>query len=153
MNGLKQLYVRQENGHFDLYRQAQKPGLGLIKHLQWLHSGILPTYLTWVILGLLVILPPVCGIQIWRGSLFAAPLLLLVIILLSKLKEEKIKMKKLKVTFEVEGRFLADRIQLNKENLEESILMAFDKKDSSPLFDDCLDAKVRNIEIEEVKAL
>ena len=29
--------------------------------------------------------------------------------------------------------------------------MAFDEKDSSPLFDDNLDAKVGNIEIQEVK--
>ncbi len=149
MDGLKQLYTWQEKGRFDLYNQAQNLGLAFIKPLRALHSGILPTYLTWVILGLLVILLIVCGIQIWWSSLIATALFLL-ILSLSILKREE-KMKKLKVTFEIEGTFLADGFHLNEENLEQSILVAFDEKDSSPLFDDNLDAKVRNIEIQEVK--
>ena len=96
-----------------------------------------------------MILLIVCGIQIWWGSLLAASLLFLVILSLSILREEK--MKKLKVTFEIEGTFLADRFHLNEENLEESILVAFDDKSPSPLFDDNLDAKVRNVEIEEIE--
>jgi NADH:ubiquinone oxidoreductase subunit 5 (subunit L)/multisubunit Na+/H+ antiporter MnhA subunit len=63
MGGLKQLYTSQEKGHFDLYDQGGKVGLGLTRYLQWLHSGILPMYLTWVTLGLLVILFIVC--EIW----------------------------------------------------------------------------------------
>jgi proton-translocating NADH-quinone oxidoreductase chain M len=149
MAGLKQLYTWQENGRFDLYNQAQNLGLAFIKRLRSLHSGILPTYLTWVILGLLVILPIVCGIQILWGSLLIATALFLVVLLLSILRKEK-KMKKLKVTFEIEGTLLADMFHLNEENLEKSIFLAFDEKDSSPLFDDNLDATVRNLEIEEI---
>ena len=63
MNGLKQLYTGQEKGHFDLYNQGGRLGLALTGFLRWLHSGILPTYLTWVTLGLLVILFIVC--KIW----------------------------------------------------------------------------------------
>ncbi len=62
MGGLKQLYTGQEKGHFDLYNQSGKCGLGLTNFLKWLHSGLLPMYLTWVTLGLLVILFIVCGI-------------------------------------------------------------------------------------------
>lgn len=63
MDGLKQLYTGQEKGHFDLYDQSGKLGLMLTDFLRWLHSGILPMYLTWVTLGLLVILFIVC--KIW----------------------------------------------------------------------------------------
>jgi len=63
MNGLKQLYTGQEKGHFDLYNQGGRLGLALTGFLRWLHSGVLPMYLTWVTLGLLVILFIVC--KIW----------------------------------------------------------------------------------------
>ena len=63
LGGLKQLYKGQEKGHFDLYNQSGRLGLALTNFLRWLHSGILPTYLTWVTLGLLVILFVVC--KIW----------------------------------------------------------------------------------------
>jgi formate hydrogenlyase subunit 3/multisubunit Na+/H+ antiporter MnhD subunit len=63
MGGLKQLYTGQEKGHFDLYNQSGKIGLGLTGFLRWLHSGLLPMYLTWATLGLLVILFIVC--RIW----------------------------------------------------------------------------------------
>jgi len=63
MGGLKQLYTGQEKGHFDLYNQSGRLGLALTDFLRWLHSGILPMYLTWVTLGLLVILFIVC--KIW----------------------------------------------------------------------------------------
>jgi len=62
MGGLKQLYSSQEKGYFDPYDQSGKVGLALTGFLRWLHSGILPMYLTWVTLGLLVILFVVCGI-------------------------------------------------------------------------------------------
>ena len=62
MGGLKQLYSGQEKGYFDPYDQSGKVGLALTGFLRWLHSGILPMYLTWVTLGLLVILFVVCGI-------------------------------------------------------------------------------------------
>jgi len=63
MGGLKQLYSGQEKGHFDLYNQGGSLGLALTEFLRWLHSGVLPMYLTWVTLGLLVILFIVC--RIW----------------------------------------------------------------------------------------
>ncbi len=63
MGGLKQLYGGQEKGHFDLYNQGGRMGLSVTDFLRWLHSGILPMYLTWVTLGLLVILFIVC--KIW----------------------------------------------------------------------------------------
>ena len=63
MGGLKQLYTEQEKGHFDPYNQGGRVGLALTGFLQWLHSGILPMYLTWVILGLLIVLFVVC--RIW----------------------------------------------------------------------------------------
>ena len=63
MDGLKQLYTGQEKGHFDLYNQSGRLGLSLTEFLRWLHSGILPMYLTWVTLGLLVILFIIC--RIW----------------------------------------------------------------------------------------
>ncbi len=62
MGGLKQLYEGQEKGYFDIYDQGGRCGLTLTAFLRWLHSGILPMYLTWVTLGLLVVLFVVCGI-------------------------------------------------------------------------------------------
>jgi len=63
MAGLKQLYTGQEKGNFDLYDQSGRLGSALTDFLRWLHSGMLPMYLTWMILGLLVILFIVC--KIW----------------------------------------------------------------------------------------
>jgi len=62
MNGLRQMYKGQEGGYFDLYNQSGKAGLVLTGILKWMHSGILPVYLTWVMLGLLIVLFVVCGI-------------------------------------------------------------------------------------------
>jgi formate hydrogenlyase subunit 3/multisubunit Na+/H+ antiporter MnhD subunit len=63
MGGLRQLYTGQEKGHFDTYNQSGRLGLALTGFLRWLHSGILPVYLTWVTLGLLIVLFIVC--KIW----------------------------------------------------------------------------------------
>ncbi|MHC4647503.1 MAG: hypothetical protein ACYTBJ_18610, partial [Planctomycetota bacterium] len=63
MGGLKQLYRGQEKGYFDLYDQGSRVGLALTGFLRWLHSGLLPVYLTWVTIGLLVILFVIC--KIW----------------------------------------------------------------------------------------
>jgi NADH:ubiquinone oxidoreductase subunit 5 (subunit L)/multisubunit Na+/H+ antiporter MnhA subunit len=62
MGGLKQLYKGQEKGYFDVYDQGGRCGLTLTAFLRWLHSGVLPMYLTWVTIGLLVVLFVVCGI-------------------------------------------------------------------------------------------
>jgi len=63
MKYLKPLYSGQEKNYFDLYDQSGRVGLSLTGFLRWLHSGILSTYLTWVTLGLLIILVIVC--KIW----------------------------------------------------------------------------------------
>lgn len=63
MGGLRQLYASQERGYFDPYDQSGKVGLALTSFLRWLHSGVLPMYLTWVTLGLLIILFVLC--RIW----------------------------------------------------------------------------------------
>lgn len=63
MGGLKQLYSGQEKGYFDPYDQSSRVGLALTGFLRWLHSGVLPMYLTWVTIGLLVVLFVIC--RIW----------------------------------------------------------------------------------------
>ena len=63
MGGLKQLYRGQEKGYFDLYDQGGRCGLGLTGFLRWLHSGVLPMYLTWVTLGLLIIIFVICEVR------------------------------------------------------------------------------------------
>jgi len=62
MGGLRQMYDGQERGYFDLYNQSGKAGLVLTGILRWMHGGLLPVYLTWVMLGLLIVLFVVCGI-------------------------------------------------------------------------------------------
>ena len=57
------MYDSQEKGWFDLYDQTGRLGLVFTGFLRWLHCGILPMYLTWVTLGLLIILFVVC--RIW----------------------------------------------------------------------------------------
>lgn len=56
MGGLKQMYGGQERGYFDVYDQGGRVGLALTGMLRWLHTGVLPMYLTWVVLGLLIAL-------------------------------------------------------------------------------------------------
>jgi len=63
MGGLRQLYTSQEKGYFDPYEQGGRCGLGLTGFLRWLHSGMLPMYLTWVVLGLLIIIFVICEIR------------------------------------------------------------------------------------------
>jgi len=62
LKGLKTLYRLQAKEYFDLYNYGGKIGLLFSDFLKWLHSGLLPMYLTWVILGLLGILMAVCTI-------------------------------------------------------------------------------------------
>jgi formate hydrogenlyase subunit 3/multisubunit Na+/H+ antiporter MnhD subunit len=62
MKTLKTLYGAQEKGYFDLYHVFGNIGLLLSDFLRWLHCGILPMYLTWVTVGLLIIILTLCGI-------------------------------------------------------------------------------------------
>jgi NADH:ubiquinone oxidoreductase subunit 5 (subunit L)/multisubunit Na+/H+ antiporter MnhA subunit len=64
MGGLKQLYCKQGKGWFDLYDQAGRVGLTITELLQRLHNGILLRYVTWVTVGLLLIIYTVCK-KIW----------------------------------------------------------------------------------------
>jgi formate hydrogenlyase subunit 3/multisubunit Na+/H+ antiporter MnhD subunit len=63
INGLKQLYECQEKGYFDLYTQGARAGGAICDLLRWMHSGVLPVYLTWVTIGILAILFAIC--RIW----------------------------------------------------------------------------------------
>ena len=63
MKLLKPLYAGQEKGYFDLYNQGGRLGMILTNLLKWLHNGILSMYLTWVIVGLLIVLFVIC--KIW----------------------------------------------------------------------------------------
>ncbi|MDD4954403.1 MAG: proton-conducting transporter membrane subunit, partial [Candidatus Omnitrophica bacterium] len=48
---LKAIYKKAEAGVFDIYQQGKKI-LTLSNFLKFLHNGILPTYLVWVLLGM-----------------------------------------------------------------------------------------------------
>jgi formate hydrogenlyase subunit 3/multisubunit Na+/H+ antiporter MnhD subunit len=63
MNGLKTLYSGQDKGYFDVYNQSGRLGMSFTGLLRWLHSGILPMYLTWVMVGLLALLFALC--KVW----------------------------------------------------------------------------------------
>jgi hypothetical protein len=63
MGGLRQMYASQEKGWFDLYDQVGRLGLTLTNMLKSLHCGLLPLYLNWVTIGLLLLLFVLC--KIW----------------------------------------------------------------------------------------
>ncbi len=63
MDGLRQVYQSQEKGYFDPYLYGGKIGLALTGMLKWLHSGVLSVYLTWVVVGLLLMVIFLCQIQ------------------------------------------------------------------------------------------
>jgi len=50
---LKGIYKKAEAGFFDIYEQGKTIVFGIGKFLQYLHNGILPTYLVWCLLGML----------------------------------------------------------------------------------------------------
>ncbi len=50
---LKKIYSRAEAGFFDIYEQGKKLISAAGKVFQYLHNGILPTYLVWMLLGML----------------------------------------------------------------------------------------------------
>jgi NADH:ubiquinone oxidoreductase subunit 5 (subunit L)/multisubunit Na+/H+ antiporter MnhA subunit len=49
------IYKKAEGGLFDIYEQAKILVLGVGKFLQYLHNGILPTYLVWTLLGMIIL--------------------------------------------------------------------------------------------------
>ncbi|MFA5389229.1 MAG: proton-conducting transporter membrane subunit [Candidatus Omnitrophota bacterium] len=46
------IYKRAESGFFDIYEQFKKIVLGSGRFFQYLHNGVLPTYLVWALLGM-----------------------------------------------------------------------------------------------------
>ncbi len=50
---LKSIYNKAEAGFFDIYDQAKIVVFGIGKYLQYLHNGILPTYMVWMLLGMI----------------------------------------------------------------------------------------------------
>jgi len=52
---LRTLYKRAEAGFFDIYEQGKRFIFSISGILQYLHNGVLPTYLVWCLLGMLVL--------------------------------------------------------------------------------------------------
>jgi hypothetical protein len=50
---LRRIYSRAEAGFFDIYEQAKLLVFGISRFFQYLHNGILPTYMVWCLLGIL----------------------------------------------------------------------------------------------------
>lgn len=50
---LSALYKKAETGLFDIYEQGKKSIFSISGALQYLHNGVLPTYLVWYLLGVL----------------------------------------------------------------------------------------------------
>jgi len=50
---LKYIYKKAENHAFDIYDQGKKVVFGGARILQYLHNGVLPTYLVWMLLGMI----------------------------------------------------------------------------------------------------
>jgi formate hydrogenlyase subunit 3/multisubunit Na+/H+ antiporter MnhD subunit len=55
MNPLKPMYAIQKKGFFDLYEIFGKIGTGISTLFQRIHNGYLPVYLSWTVLGLIII--------------------------------------------------------------------------------------------------
>jgi formate hydrogenlyase subunit 3/multisubunit Na+/H+ antiporter MnhD subunit len=49
---LKVIYAKAENGAFDIYQQGARVARNAGRFLQYLHNGVLPTYLVWTLLGM-----------------------------------------------------------------------------------------------------
>ncbi|MCX5702931.1 MAG: proton-conducting transporter membrane subunit, partial [Candidatus Omnitrophica bacterium] len=50
---LKSIYNKAERGFFDIYEQGKALIFGIGRFLQFLHNGVLPTYLVWTLLGMI----------------------------------------------------------------------------------------------------
>ncbi len=50
---LRVIYRKAEAGLFDIYEQGKNLVFGIGKFLQYLHNGVLPTYLVWTLLGMI----------------------------------------------------------------------------------------------------
>jgi len=52
---LKAIYKKAQAGSFDIYEQGKKVIFGIGGFLQYLHNGVLPTYLVWTLLGMMAL--------------------------------------------------------------------------------------------------
>ena len=52
---LKIIYNKAQAGYFDIYEQGKNFVFGLGSFLRYLHNGVLPTYLVWTLLGMIVL--------------------------------------------------------------------------------------------------
>jgi formate hydrogenlyase subunit 3/multisubunit Na+/H+ antiporter MnhD subunit len=50
---LRSIYKKAESGIFDIYEQGKFIVFGIGKFLQYLHNGVMSTYLVWVLLGMM----------------------------------------------------------------------------------------------------
>lgn len=53
---IKSLYAKAERKVFDIYEEGKKFVFFFIRIFQYLHNGVLPTYLVWCLLGMMVLL-------------------------------------------------------------------------------------------------
>ncbi len=52
MKPLTIIYQKAQEGYFDIYEQGKKLVFAISKFLQFLHNGVLPSYLVWMLLGM-----------------------------------------------------------------------------------------------------
>ncbi len=50
------IYTKAKEGFFDVYELGRRVTFGISGILQYLHNGVLPTYLTWCLIGILVLI-------------------------------------------------------------------------------------------------
>jgi hypothetical protein len=50
---LRNIYKKAEAGFFDIYEQGKVVIFGIGRFFQYLHNGVLPTYLVWMLLGMM----------------------------------------------------------------------------------------------------
>lgn len=48
----KNIYDKAQKGYFDIYEQGKSVVFGMGRFLQYLHNGVLPSYLVWALLGM-----------------------------------------------------------------------------------------------------
>lgn len=53
LNVLQAVYKKAEAGIFDIYEQGKALIFGIGRFLQYLHNGVLPTYLVWTLIGMI----------------------------------------------------------------------------------------------------
>ncbi len=53
--GLKGIYALAQKGTFDIYEQGKTLVFGIGRFFQYLHNGVLPTYIVWTLLGMIAL--------------------------------------------------------------------------------------------------